>query len=53
MNYTLTNIDPEFWKQIKIMCLHRGYSVKALILNLLKHDLKRWKREQKQIKGGE
>jgi len=38
--YTIKGIDPQLWRQVKSLCALRGISIKQLIFNLLKKEIK-------------
>jgi len=42
--YTMKSIDPDLWKRVKVMAIMRGKSVKRIILDLLRRELREYER---------
>ena len=45
--YTMVNIEDDFWRRVKVMALMRGKSLKRLILDLLRDELEMYERERR------
>jgi len=40
----MKSIDPDLWKRVKVMAIMRGKSVKRIILDLLRRELREYER---------
>ena len=43
MSYLMLDLDKGFWKQVQHLAIDRNMNVKALILSLLKSEIKKQK----------
>jgi len=42
--YTMKNLDEKWWRRVKSMAAMRGKSIKTIILDLLRRELREYER---------